>query len=59
MHIRAPQAPREARCLRRPPLENVAPNSADSELRRGPFGPSGELGPRPPGLDFWGRQGQL
>eukprot|EP00969_Alexandrium_andersonii_P141944 6275622-Alexandrium_andersonii.AAC.1 len=25
---------------------------ADSEPRRGPFGRSGELGPRAPGLDF-------
>eukprot|EP00969_Alexandrium_andersonii_P247178 10923657-Alexandrium_andersonii.AAC.1 len=25
--------------------------SADFELRRWPFGPAGELGPRPPGLD--------
>eukprot|EP00969_Alexandrium_andersonii_P355272 15444002-Alexandrium_andersonii.AAC.1 len=26
--------------------------SADSEPRRGPFGPSGELGPRAQGLEF-------
>eukprot|EP00969_Alexandrium_andersonii_P275500 12175246-Alexandrium_andersonii.AAC.1 len=55
MQIRAPEAPREARRLRCPPLEGGAPNFADFEPRRGPFGPSGELGMRAPGLDFGAR----
>eukprot|EP00969_Alexandrium_andersonii_P057045 2517004-Alexandrium_andersonii.AAC.1 len=59
MQIRAPKAPREAQRLCRPPLEGGRQRiSADFDARRGPFGPSGEMGPRPPGLDFGG-PGQL
>eukprot|EP00969_Alexandrium_andersonii_P258827 11444193-Alexandrium_andersonii.AAC.1 len=47
--IRPPEAPREARRLQRPPLKSGAPILfSDSEPRRGPFVPLGELGPRPP-----------
>eukprot|EP00969_Alexandrium_andersonii_P249090 11008845-Alexandrium_andersonii.AAC.1 len=51
MQLRAPEAPHEVRRLRRPPLKSWAPTSADSETQRGLFGPLGELGPRPRGLD--------
>eukprot|EP00969_Alexandrium_andersonii_P158339 6995666-Alexandrium_andersonii.AAC.1 len=53
MQIRASEAPREAPRLRRPPLGRVGLRiSSDSDPRRGLFDSSGELGPRPPGLDF-------
>eukprot|EP00969_Alexandrium_andersonii_P373805 15484840-Alexandrium_andersonii.AAC.1 len=55
MQIRAPEAPREARRLRRPHLQRGAPIFADFEPRRRPFGPSGELRQRAPGLDFEAR----
>eukprot|EP00969_Alexandrium_andersonii_P011542 502384-Alexandrium_andersonii.AAC.1 len=55
MQIRAQEAPREAQRLRRPPLEGGAQNFSDSEPRRGPFGPSGVLGPRARGLAFEAR----
>eukprot|EP00969_Alexandrium_andersonii_P087887 3876987-Alexandrium_andersonii.AAC.1 len=50
MQIRAPDAPREARRLRRAPLKGGAPMFADSGPWGGPFGLLGELGPRPPSV---------
>eukprot|EP00969_Alexandrium_andersonii_P358572 15451274-Alexandrium_andersonii.AAC.1 len=56
MQIRAPEAPREARGASGARLWKAGLRiSADSEPRRKPFGPSGELGPRPPRLDFGAR----
>eukprot|EP00969_Alexandrium_andersonii_P233727 10319039-Alexandrium_andersonii.AAC.1 len=53
MQTRAPEALREARRLRRPHLESRGFRfSANSDPRRRPLGPSGELGPRAPGLDL-------
>eukprot|EP00969_Alexandrium_andersonii_P147753 6532728-Alexandrium_andersonii.AAC.1 len=50
------EAPRFARRLRCSDLHCVGLRmSADSEQQRGPFGPSGELEPRPPRLDFGAR----
>eukprot|EP00969_Alexandrium_andersonii_P058000 2555579-Alexandrium_andersonii.AAC.1 len=46
--MRVPEVPDEARRLWFPTLESRAPTSADSEPWRGPVGPLGELGPRPP-----------
>eukprot|EP00969_Alexandrium_andersonii_P294804 13031067-Alexandrium_andersonii.AAC.1 len=33
-----------------------SPTFADSEPRRGPFGPLGVLDPRPPRAGLWGRE---
>eukprot|EP00969_Alexandrium_andersonii_P303787 13428838-Alexandrium_andersonii.AAC.1 len=35
------------------PVEWGSPTFADSEPRRGAFGPLGALGPRPPRAGFW------
>eukprot|EP00969_Alexandrium_andersonii_P282130 12472439-Alexandrium_andersonii.AAC.1 len=48
MQIRAPEAPREAQRLQRPPLKSGAQMLADSEPRRGPFGSFGAMGRWPP-----------
>eukprot|EP00969_Alexandrium_andersonii_P093724 4140287-Alexandrium_andersonii.AAC.1 len=53
MKIRALEALCFAQRLQHPPLESGGLRTfEDSEPRRGPFGPSGELGPRARGLDF-------
>eukprot|EP00969_Alexandrium_andersonii_P357338 15448563-Alexandrium_andersonii.AAC.1 len=51
-----PETPRFARRLRRSDLHCWGFRiSEDSESWRGPVGPSGELGPRAPGLEFEAR----
>eukprot|EP00969_Alexandrium_andersonii_P070901 3130893-Alexandrium_andersonii.AAC.1 len=48
IQIWAPPAQREARRQRRLPRKRRVPSLTDSGPRRGPSGPLGKLGPRPP-----------